>query len=197
MPDLLLELALACLYMRIDGNFLSYAIRMHLYFQGKNLRISSCFFLAWVSSIPLCIMNILACLGTWIATKYGLRKATISAALLLGGSFLATSYAKNVDQLFGTFSIPFGFASCVLIMVCNISILIYFDKRLPISNGKMLLYGCYLHLILLHTKIYIVENICKPLSQAFSPFSLQFMFAIFIVHEFYFNISLFIYYPCY
>ena len=114
---------------------------VHLYFQCKNLRISSCriFFLAWVSSIPLCIMNSLALLGTWIATRYGLRKATIFAAFLLGGSFLATSYAENVNQLFGTFSVPFGFASCILIMVSNISNFTYFDKRFPIANGKSLL----------------------------------------------------------
>jgi len=101
---------------------------------------------AWVGSIPLCIRSILACLGTWITVKYGLRKAAIPAGFLLGGSFIASSYAKNLDQLFATFSIPFGLAGCVLLMVCNISMFRYFDKQLPVALGKYACWISHLHL---------------------------------------------------
>jgi len=83
----------------------------------------------------MCIRCILSCIGTWITVKYGLRKATVPAGFLLGGSFFATSYAKSLDQLFATFSVPFGLAGCVLVMACNISLFTYFNKRLPIAFG--------------------------------------------------------------
>ena len=51
-----------------------------------------------------------------------------------------TSYAQNLDQLFITFSLPFGLAGGVLLVAANIIVIKYFDKRLPLAFGENFCY---------------------------------------------------------
>lgn len=97
-------------------------------------------FAAWVGSIPMAIMHLLAWLASWLISRYGLRNSTISAGVLLSGALFITSYAQNMNQIFLTFSIPFGLVGCVLLMSSFISVFTYFDKRLPLAMGKLMLF---------------------------------------------------------
>ena len=94
------------------------------------------FILAWIGSIPMCLMHLLAIIGSVIVTKYGLRFCTMVSAIPLAASLVLTSYARNLDEVFGTFSLLYGLTCCILLICANKAIYTYFDRRIPTAVGK-------------------------------------------------------------
>ena len=102
---------------------------------SKPSTFSHCF-AAWAGSIPMAMMCILAPMASWVLNQYSLRLCTALLAIPIGLSFLVTSYATNMDEVIAAFSIPFGLTSCMLLMIGNKSLQVYFDKRMLTANGE-------------------------------------------------------------
>jgi len=92
---------------------------------------------AWVGSIPMAMMCILAPIASWVLNRCSLRLCTALLAIPIGLSFLVTSYARNIDEVIAAFSIPFGITSCMFYMIGNKSLQVYFNKRMLTANGLM------------------------------------------------------------
>ncbi|XP_065061380.1 monocarboxylate transporter 10-like [Rhopilema esculentum] len=90
---------------------------------------------AWVGSIPVSLVFILSPLAMWLHERYGLRRCTTLSVIPLSASLLMTSFSRNIDQTFVTYSVPFGLASCVMIMGTHKAAYRYFDKRLSTATA--------------------------------------------------------------
>ena len=58
------------------------------------------------------------------------------SAIPLAASLVLTSYARNLDEVFGTFSLLYGLTCCILLICANKAIYTYFDRRIPTAVGK-------------------------------------------------------------
>eukprot|EP00112_Aurelia_sp_Birch-Aquarium-sp1_P018458 Seg4404.3 transcript_id=Seg4404.3/GoldUCD/mRNA.D3Y31 product="Monocarboxylate transporter 10" protein_id=Seg4404.3/GoldUCD/D3Y31 len=92
---------------------------------------------AWMISIPMSLSFLLAPIASWCINKYGLRRCATAAAFPLGGSLFLTSFARNLDETFLTFSIPFGIIAAVFVMALNKAPCVYFDKWYAAATGFM------------------------------------------------------------
>ncbi|XP_065066599.1 monocarboxylate transporter 10-like isoform X1 [Rhopilema esculentum] len=113
---------------------------------------------AWVGSIPVSLMFLLAPLASWLLNKISLGVSVVATAIPLGLSLLLTSFITNIDGAFFTFSIPFGLASCLMLMVASKAVCIYFDKRQSTAFG-LLTGGCCISQVgLSYIIIWLVNN---------------------------------------
>lgn len=80
-------------------------------------------------------MYILGPVSSWIVNKPGLRLSTVLAAVPISVSLLVTSFMRDLDLIFVTFSIPFGLGASVLLITAVKVICVYFDKWLSFAYG--------------------------------------------------------------
>ena len=74
--------------------------------------------------------------ASWVLNKFTLRTCAMASSVPLAASLLVTSFARDLDETFLTFSIPFGIAGCLIFMGTMKSVYLYFDKQLATAYGE-------------------------------------------------------------
>eukprot|EP00794_Sanderia_malayensis_P006309 gene6309-7031_t len=113
---------------------------------------------AWIGSIPIALAYILSPVCLLAARKVSVRLGIIIGTTFTGTSFIATSFATNINVVFFTFSLLYGVGFSFLIMNTNKSIALYFDKRYAIADGLLTGGTCLLQIPVTRVLIVLLEN---------------------------------------
>ena len=92
-------------------------------------------FLGWIGAILLFSQGIASLAGVYLFRSFGLRCVMFAAAILTSFCFVTTPHMSNLDFLFLTYSIPFGFACGFHECVTVVTLREFFDKYLGLATG--------------------------------------------------------------
>ncbi len=92
---------------------------------------------AWVGSITFALTYGLTPVGHLVSQKLSVRQSVILGTALTGSSLLATSFVRELNVVFVTFSLIYGVGSSVLFMTAMRAASLYFDRRYSTAIGKL------------------------------------------------------------
>lgn len=90
---------------------------------------------AWVQSISQFMLFFFCPLSSYLTERYGARVVTMAGGMLMSTGLLASSFMQELNILYLTYGIVFGFGTSLAYLPTLVMVGQYFEKRRSLATG--------------------------------------------------------------
>ena len=90
---------------------------------------------AWVQSISQFMLFFFCPLSSLLTDRYGARAVTMAGGILMSIGLLASSFAEQLNILYVTYGVIFGFGTALAYLPTLVMVGQYFEKRRSLATG--------------------------------------------------------------